>query len=186
MKIILILALLLAPATGFSGELKNLPNLAAITVDGGDKVSLLDLKGEPLFLVYGGIGAGWCPPCRAMVSWLKKQKEMWRGLNVVELHPEELCNTVVSKGTTCADGLLSEAKRLKISWPVWITKDGEIEKAFRLVGLPTVFAFDAKGKYVGTYAGFGGEGDDKAWEELQKRAMKGYKFPGKSKSGSKK
>lgn len=76
--------------------------------------------------------------------------------------------------------MLAEAIKLKAPWPVWITKGKEMAKVLPMSnsGVPQVFAFDAKGKYVGTVIGFGGKGQQEEWEELLKRTMKGYKFPG--------
>lgn len=178
MKTLLALALLLSPAWSFAATPTKLTSMKAVTIE-GDEVDLIDLKGRPLLIVYGGASVGWCNLCRDMVRWMKKRREPWQGLQVVEITPEENCNMLESKDTSCSQGLVKAANNLEVHWPQWFAKGANLAAALGLNGntFPQGFVFDAKGNFAGAVIGFGGN-TTPMWDEMLKKAMAGYKFPG--------
>ncbi|MCX7015809.1 MAG: redoxin family protein, partial [Candidatus Sumerlaeota bacterium] len=115
-----------------------------VPVEGGAAVALSSFKGSPVILDFW---ATWCPPCRASLPFLNRAAALGKekGLKVISVSDEA--------PKTVADFL---AKNKLESIAFYIDKEKKGAELYKVEGIPTTLAIDAKGVIQGVEVGFGG------------------------------
>ncbi len=162
MKIWVLFALLLAPATVFAdtpasadppahAPLGPAPAFHLLTT-GGTIVSD-SLRGRVILLDFW---ASWCGPCKQSFPWLKSLQETYgpRGLTVVAIN--------LDKDREKAEGFLADHPN-----PFTVAFDpvGETAEAYKVTAIPFSFLINRQGAIVYSHAGF----DPKKTGELESR-----------------
>jgi peroxiredoxin len=120
------------------------PAAPAFSLSGldGNKVSLGDFKGHPVFLEFW---ATWCGPCRVSIPEVEKLHEEYaaKGLRVVSISQDE-----------DAEGVPRFVKRRGMTYPVLLDSDGRVGSRYGVRGIPAFFLIDAGGRVAGAWDGF--------------------------------
>src|ERR1051325_1185621 len=116
------------------------PEFAGRTLD-GKTLSLTSLRGKVVILNFW---ASWCLECRSeMPAFEQLHREFAaRGLAVVGVNARETTS-----------GLGRFAKELRLTFPLVVDGDGEINRAYGIVGLPTTFFIARDGRAVALAVG---------------------------------
>jgi peroxiredoxin len=119
----------------FPAPLLNLKNLA------GDSVSIQQYA-EKIVLV--NLWATWCPPCKdempALQSYYQKHKE--EGFVLIAIDQEEPLDAV--------QPFVSE---FRLTFPVWLDQDGQAQRKFNTISMPSSFVIDRSGQVRLTWVG---------------------------------
>jgi len=113
-----------APAPAFT-----LPN-----ADGHGQISLVALKGHPIYLNYF---ASWCPPCNAEAPDLAKLAAAFKSKGVVVIGIDEL------EGSKQALGF---ARKYHLPYAIALDNDGSVGANYGVAGLPVHVFIDRHGK----------------------------------------
>ena len=107
----------------------------------GRPVSLGNLRGSVVLITFW---ASWCIECRPEMPLFEKlhQDYLHLGLNVIGVNFGEAYATV-----------LRYARELSLTFPLVPDRDGEIYRAFGVVGLPTTFLIRRDGSAAGLAIG---------------------------------
>lgn len=106
-----------APAVG-----RPAPDFAATTIS-GEPVRLSDLRGEPVWLVFG---ATWCANCRAEAPDVQAVSTQLNGrANVVSIYTGESTSVVTSY-----------ADRLKLTYPQIADSSETLASTYAIMGIP--------------------------------------------------
>ncbi len=107
----------------------------------GQSVSLAALRGK---VVVVNFWASWCLECRGEMPAFERLHHDFaaRGLAVVAVNARE-ATTEVGR----------YAKELRLSFPLVLDSDGDINRAYGVVGLPTTFVIARDGRAVGLAVG---------------------------------
>ncbi len=102
-----------------------------------DQGSLSDYAGQVVIL---NMWASWCGPCRAELPDLMKLQADYgeQGLSVLAVNMQFTERTVKD-----APEFIEE---MKLTLPVFFDEDGDVWDRYQLVGLPTTFIIDRKGR----------------------------------------
>ncbi|MDR1799020.1 MAG: TlpA family protein disulfide reductase [Bifidobacteriaceae bacterium] len=114
-----------APAVG-----EPAPDFAATAVDGA-AVRLSDLRGQPVWLVFG---ATWCSNCRAETEDIEAVYEQSDEVAVVAIYVGEPATTVTAY-----------AERLGLTYSQVADPATDLGSLYRVLGLPTHYFIDAEG-----------------------------------------
>lgn len=116
------------------------PDFAATTVD-GEAVSLRSLRGQPVWLTFGG---SWCADCRAEAPDLQAAyaKFRERGLAVLGVYVAEDAGAVADY-----------AGRVGLTFPLVADPDTRIASRYRTRGFPAHYFIDADGVIRGIRLG---------------------------------
>ncbi|MCL2470324.1 MAG: TlpA family protein disulfide reductase [Propionibacteriaceae bacterium] len=115
-----------APAVGVEAT-----DFTATTVT-GDTVTLSELRGKPVWLVFG---ATWCTNCRSEAPDVQAVADAYAGkITVVTIYVGEASSTV--KGYV---------DRLKLSGPQIADTSNAISSAYDILGIPAHFFIDSNG-----------------------------------------
>lgn len=123
-------------APGRQAPAFNLPNLA----DGKDSISLASFKGKPVLVNFW---ATWCTPCVKEMPLLEAayrksgSKVAFLGVDREDFRPD-------------AQTFL---KRTGVTYPSAYDRDGSLDEAYRLRGMPTSVFIDASGRIVDQVTG---------------------------------
>ncbi len=114
------------------------PEIAGSAVDGSGTVALSALRGRPTVVNFW---ASWCPPCRREAPLLKR---------FAERHPAVALLGVAGEGPDPAARFASRA-----GWPWESVADPtkEVQRRFRVPGLPATFFVDGDGRVRGRVYG---------------------------------
>ena len=128
--------------TAAAAGLQRLPSfeLAGIAGPADSKVSSSQFAGKPTLVEFW---ATWCPPCRGTLQWLGDlQRRHGTGLQVAALAIE-------------SDPKEVETLVRELDLPLaWAMATPEVAQAFGdLTAVPTLFLFDADGRWVETFYG---------------------------------
>lgn len=118
-----------SPREGFAA-----PDFTLDLLDGG-QVTLSQLRGKAVVI---NLWASWCPPCRAEMPALQKAYEanLDRGLELVAV------NTAYQDSQGDATAF---ARRLGLSFPIALDRDGAVSRRYLLRALPSTFFVDREG-----------------------------------------
>lgn len=114
----------------------------------GAPSSLASLRGR---VVVVDFWASWCGPCRMLAPKLSALKNRFGAQGL----------TVVGVTTDDAEQAALFAERHRMTYPSVVDKDGDTNKAWGIVGLPTLAVLDKKGVVREVFVGFDPGGDAK-------------------------
>jgi thiol-disulfide isomerase/thioredoxin len=114
----------------------------------GAPSSLAALRGR---VVVVDFWASWCGPCRMLAPRLSTLKNRFgaQGLSVVGVTTDD------------AEQAALFAERHRMTYPSVVDKDGDTNKSWGIVGLPTVVVVDKKGVVREVFVGYDPSGDAK-------------------------
>lgn len=102
----------------------------------GQEVSLGDLRGRPVLLVFG---TTWCPFCREEIPRIK---EIYRDGKEKKL---EVLNIYINEN----DGKVADfAAKYELPYRVLLDKDGRVAERYQVLGVPTLVLLDRQGKVL--------------------------------------
>lgn len=128
------------------------PDWSLQTID-NKTVTLKELKGKPLFLIFSEIG---CVPCQFAIPKIKDLIKNYPQINVYSVYP-------VDK----KEALVKYAKKEEIKYPI-LCNAKSTGKDYLVNGYPTFFLIDKDGILIYTASGYG-EGSYKKWAlEIEK------------------
>jgi len=127
-----------------------------LTGEDGNTYRLSDYRGKVVVLNFW---ATWCPPCREEMSSMERAHQKTRGENIVLL--------AVNVGET-ADQVFEFTGHYPVTFPLPIDADGAVLRRYPVVGLPTTFVIDPRGRVI--YRAIGGRewDDERLLAELRK------------------
>jgi len=149
-----------SPVERFGIDRANDPRLPAPAIElsalDGSRVSLAAARGQVVFVNFW---ATWCPPCREEMSSMERAHQKTRGENIVLL--------AVNVGET-ADQVFEFTGHYPVTFPLPIDADGAVLRRYPVVGLPTTFVIDPRGRVI--YRAIGGRewDDERLLAELRK------------------
>jgi thiol-disulfide isomerase/thioredoxin len=117
-------------APNFSIEHENLPD------------SLVKLKGQ---VVYLDFWASWCKPCRKSFPWMNRMQGKYaeQGLQIIAINLDfesDLAQTFLDK--------------IPADIPIIYDPEGKIASDYKLVGMPSSYLIDKKGRIRVAHKGF--------------------------------
>jgi len=130
----LLVILLYSTAPAYVGVGDKAPAFQATTLD-GQKVSLDNPEGKPMFLVFW---ATWCPFCEEAIPRLKEIYSTYspKGLTFLAINPA--VNDSLRKTRLYVE-------KFHINYPVIYDEGATIAKSFGINGVPTVVIVDKNG-----------------------------------------
>jgi peroxiredoxin len=118
------------------------PDFSLTTLE-GETLTLSDLKGQVVLLDFW---ATWCPPCREEIPGFIALQEKYgdRGLTVVGISVDDAGRETVA----------AFVEKNKMNYPI-VMSDGKVEEAYGpIMGIPTTFLIEQRGRIVGKYVGY--------------------------------
>ncbi|MCL1907656.1 MAG: TlpA family protein disulfide reductase [Propionibacteriaceae bacterium] len=108
------------------------PGFAATTITGED-FSLVELQGQPVWLIFG---ATWCANCRGEAPDVQAVASAYTGkVTVVAVYVGEAPETVSAY-----------VERMKLTHPQVADSDYQLGRAYSIIGLPTHVFIDSQGQ----------------------------------------
>ena len=140
------------------------PDFTLVDMD-GKRHRLSEQRGK---VVMVNFWATWCPPCRKEMPSMQRAFEKLKNKNFVMF----AVNVGEDEETIFA---FSFATGVELRFPILLDKKGKVIKEWPVLGLPTTFIIDTKGRIA--YRAIGGrEWDDpKLLKEIQKLLHPGIK-----------
>ena len=131
------------------------PDFAVEMLD-GSKVTLSDLQGKPVLLIFW---ATWCPPCRAELAHLQE--------GVIDHFGDKITVLPISRGEK-REVVEAFLNKMGYTFRVGLDGDQKIYKKYATNYIPRCWVIDAKGKVA--YAGVGY--DDEIAKEVNEAITK--------------
>ncbi|MFJ8261796.1 TlpA disulfide reductase family protein [Rummeliibacillus sp. NPDC094406] len=113
------------------------PNFKLKTLD-GKEVQLSDYLGKKVILNFW---ATWCPPCKAEIPHMEKYYKKHAKEDGVEILAVNL-----TKSDKDEDYIRDFVKSYDMTYPVLLDEDGEQQKQYEIVTIPTTFFIDKNGR----------------------------------------
>ena len=132
------------PEVGFKAPAFTVRNLK------GHRVQLVDYKGKVVIL---NLWATWCGPCRVEMPGMENLYRRYRSEGL------EILAVSLDKGSS--DKVQAFADEYQLSFPVLLDKDGQVERRYNSITIPTTYVIDKKGMVVAEVDGA------KNWESEQ-------------------
>jgi cytochrome c-type biogenesis protein len=134
---------LLAGALAGGAAADDAPAFSATALDGGDDVSLADLRGEVVLL---NTWATWCTPCKDEMPWLQTLSERYggQGLQVIGV-------SIDRKGQD--DAVRSYADDLGVTFPIWRDASNRFARTFETTGVPETLLIGRDGQVLSRWKG---------------------------------
>ena len=132
------------PEVGFKAPAFTARNLK------GHRVQLADHKGKVVIL---NLWATWCGPCRVEMPGMENLYRRYRSEGL------EILAVSLDKGSS--DKVQAFADEYQLSFPVLLDKDGQVERRYNSITIPTTYVIDKKGMVVAEVDGA------KNWESEQ-------------------
>lgn len=119
-------------------KIGNLAPDFSISMQDGKTLKLSELRGKPVFLNFW---ATWCPPCKLEMPDIEKTYK--------DNFPVQIIGINLKESPMVVGSFLKEKG---YTFPVGFDLKGEIANLYRVTGIPTSYAIDAKGiiRYVQT------------------------------------
>jgi len=116
-------------------ERKTAPDFTLVDLD-GKKIGLKKYSGKVIMINFW---ATWCPPCRREMPSMERVTQLFKGkdfgvISVNQMEDVEQVFTFVAALDTYP------------SYPILLDKDSTVSRAFDVLGLPTTYIIDKKGK----------------------------------------
>jgi len=136
---------------------QSLPALSApfaapefsLTGEDGNRYRLSDYRGQ---VVVVNFWATWCPPCRYEMPAMERAYQ--------KLKDEKIVLLAVNVGED-EETVFAFTGQYPVSFPLLLDRDGTVVKQYPVIGLPTTFVIDPRGKVTHRAVG-GREWDDEA------------------------
>ncbi len=127
--------------------------LSLVDRNGETEKSLRDFRGKVILLNFW---ASWCPPCREEMPSLERLYRAFkdRGFMVIGVNYMERAETV-----------MKFKRDFDLTFPSFLDKDGRVSERYRVMGIPTSFLIDRKGRVVAKVLG------DREWDNEHGRAI---------------
>lgn len=111
------------------------PDFTLTTLDGKQR-SLSELKGKAIMLNFWGT---WCPPCKTEMPAIQQAYIMNknRGFEVVSINIRE--NELP---------VSNFAKQMGLTFPIWMDKDREVVKQYKIGPIPSSFFINREGEII--------------------------------------
>lgn len=103
----------------------------------GQRVQLADHKGKVVIL---NLWATWCGPCRVEMPGMENLYRRYRSQGL------EILAVSLDKGSS--DKVQTFADEYRLSFPVLLDSDGQVESRYHTLTIPTTFVIDKKGMVV--------------------------------------
>lgn len=102
-----------------------------------------EFVGKPVLIDFW---ATWCATCKESVPELAKLKAKYaaKGLQIVSISVDKGSKGKVEK----------TAKKLGITWQILLDPESTQAATFAYAGVPSLYLFDAQGKFVTSFTGF--------------------------------
>jgi len=113
------------------------PNFKLKTLD-GKEVQLSDYRGKKVILNFW---ATWCPPCKAEIPHMEKYYKKQAKDDGVEILAVNL-----TKSDKDEEYIRDFVKSYDMTYPVLLDEDGEQQKQYEIVTIPTTFFIDKNGR----------------------------------------
>ena len=116
--------------------------LSGASAPGGMRATLHALRGR---VVYVDFWASWCVPCRESFPWMKALERTYgrRGLSIVAVN--------LNHNRKNAERFL---RVFRPGFTVIFDPSGRLAQRYRIIGMPTSFLIDRRGKIRFTHTGF--------------------------------
>jgi thiol-disulfide isomerase/thioredoxin len=116
-------------------EGQEAPDFQLTTLD-GKQMSLQQLRGKGVLINFWGT---WCPPCRSEMPVLEKAYEKYRdqGFEIVSVNIAETDVAVASF-----------AKQYGLTFPIWMDRERDVVRLYKINPIPTSFFVDPNGVIV--------------------------------------
>ncbi len=108
----------------------------------GHRVQLADHKGKVILL---NMWATWCGPCRVEMPGMENLYRRYRSQGL------EILAVSFDKGSS--DKVQKFADEYRLSFPILLDSDGEVESQYHTLTIPTTFVIDKKGMVVAEVEG---------------------------------
>lgn len=144
--------------------LAQLPKLVLTDTQGKQvDVSTLVGKGRPVIISFF---ATWCKPCLNELSAIAEVYEDWQEETKVEL-----IAVSIDQGTNMRKVKpLFESRGWKFR--ALLDSNSELKRQMGVVGVPTVFVFDEKGKQIGHHIGYAEGAEQQILDEIKSSRRK--------------
>lgn len=116
------------------------PDFALTTLDGKEG-KLSDLRGKAVMINFW---ASWCEPCRTEMPAMQEAYEKYKdqGFEIVAVN---IAETEVTAN--------SFARQYGLTFPIWMDKDREVTRLYKIGPIPSSLFVDPNGKIVYRYEG---------------------------------
>ncbi|MFG3612499.1 peroxiredoxin family protein [Rummeliibacillus stabekisii] len=104
----------------------------------GKKVKLSDYRGKKVILNFW---ATWCPPCKEEIPHMEKYYKSLNKKDNVEILAVNLTSSDKSK-----EYIKEFAESYDITYPILLDKEGEQQKQYEIVTIPTTFFINESGQ----------------------------------------
>lgn len=128
--------------------------------DDGKEYRLSDFRGQVVVLNFW---ATWCPPCRYEMPSLERARKAVHGQGIVIL-----AVNVGEDETT----VFAFTGRYPVNFPLLLDRDGAVVRQYPVIGLPTTYVIDPRGRVTHRAVG-GREWDDPALLDQLRRLRDG-------------
>ncbi len=127
---------------GVSAE--SASSYSATALEGGDAVSLADLRGEVVLL---NTWATWCAPCKTEMPWLQLLNERYgaQGLQVIGVRSIDRAGK--------DDAARSFADDLGVTFPIWRDASNHFARTFETTGVPETLLIGRDGAVLHRWKG---------------------------------
>ncbi len=122
----------------------------------GNRVSLSDFKGKVVVL---NLWATWCGPCRVEMPGFENLYRRFRS--------EGLTILAVSLDKGDSQKVKDFVEKYKLSFPVLMDDEGNVEKSYQTFTIPTTFVIDKRGRVVAKIDGAKNWESDQTFEALR-------------------
>ena len=108
----------------------------------GQRVQLADHMGKVVIL---NLWATWCGPCRVEMPGMENLYRRYRAQGL------EILAVSLDKGSS--DKVKTFADEYRLSFPVWLDSDRQVESRYHTLTIPTTFVIDKQGMIVAEVEG---------------------------------